>query len=176
MVTLILFLSVMFYSCATPDVDEGEVNRLRPVVNKNANVNVDPNANVAEDNELKLNSLINLPFEPEENDYREDVIGIQDGRVPSPTGRKLTAVLKFSTEDTKSLIDQLKEKGTPFETKADSETWFPAELVAKSQTAGDERLKGTGYSAKGFYKPPYSRGSVTHIDDTEYFVLILQTK
>ncbi len=165
----ILLLSIICFSCATPDVDKGEFNKLRPDLNKNSNLNIDPNANVGADNEVELNSLIDLPFDPKENVYREDAIEETDKK-------KLTAVLKFSEEDTEKLIEQLKSNGQPFESKVDPELWFPAELIAKSQTSGDETIKGVGYKADLFFKAPYEMGSITEIVDTEYFVLILQTK
>lgn len=177
-----LFISVIIFSlflisCTNPDIDEGEVNKLRPDVNKNANVNVDPNANVAEDSEVELKSLINLPYEPEENVYREDKVGdANNNRVPGPTDRKLTAVLKFSEENTEKLVKELEKKANPFESKVDPEPWFPAELIAKSQMSGDETIKGTGYSAEMFFKTPYLSGSITRINETEYFVLFLQTQ
>ncbi len=177
-VILIFIISIIQINCSAPDIDEGEVNKLRPEINKNTNVNVDPNANVAEDNEAELKSLINLPFDPEENLYREDTLGetSNNNRVPGPNDRKLTAVLKFSKEDTEKLIERLQEKGDPFEAKIDSEPWFPAELIAKSQTSGDESIKGTGYKADIFFKSPYANGSLTRVDGTDYFVLILQTQ
>ena len=178
-ITFIVFIiSIFTISCTSPDVDEGDVNKLRPEINKNANVNVDPNANIAEDNEIELNSLINLPFEPVENVYREDQLGTaaNNNRVPGPTDRKLTAVLKFSAEDTVKLVEQLQEKGRPFESKIDSEPWFPAELIAKSQTSGDESIKGTGYPAELFYKSPFLGGTLLRVGDTDYFVLMLHTR
>jgi hypothetical protein len=170
--------SLFLFSCSTSDIDEGKVNKLRPEVNNNANLNVDPNANVANDNETELNTLINLPFEAEENVFREDkVSGIANTNRPSPaTDNKLTAVLKFSEENTARLIQQLQAKGTAFATKIDPEPWFPAELIAKSQTSGDESIKGIGYNADIFFKDPYNAGSIARVNDTDYFVLILQIK
>jgi hypothetical protein len=161
------------FSCATPDVDLGGVNKLRPEVNKKTNITVDPNANIAEDNEVELNSIINLPFDSEENVYREDVLKVTKA---NPNYKKLTAVLKFSKDDAEKLLEQLKAEGQPFESKIDPELWFPAELIAKSQTSGDETIKGVGYSGKMFFKAPYNTGSITQIIDTEYFVLILETR
>lgn len=168
---VLIFLFVMFsFSCNKSNIDQGEVNKLRPDINENANSNVDPNANVAEDNETELNSLINLPFEPSENVYREDFVkGSKDKR-------KVTAVLKFSEDDVRSLLEQLESKSKPFATKLETEPWFPAELIAKSQTSGDESIKGISYNAESFFKPPFNSGSLTRVNDTDYFVLTLQAK
>lgn len=179
LILILPVISVLFcISCSNPDIDEGEVNKLRPSLNKNTNIKIDPNANVAEDNETELSSLIKLPFEPIENLYREDKVSKNpnSNRVPGPDERKLTAVLKFSEEDTKKLTKKLEDQGQPFEAKVEAETWFPAELIAKSQTSADESIKGVGYSADLFLKSPFYSGSLTRISETDYFVLILQTQ
>lgn len=173
---LICTLMLLTVSCGGPDVDEGQVNKLRPEVNDNVNINVDPNANVAEDNETELNNLVNLPFDPVENLYREDTQTDPSGNNTPAPARQLTAVLKFSDEDTEKLIEKLTSDGEGFESKIDSEPWFPAELIAKSQTSGDESIKGTGYKADLFYKPPFNSGSLTRVNDTNYFVLIVQAQ
>lgn len=173
----VIIISLLLFSCTNPDIDEGEVNKLRPNVNTNSNVNIDPNANQAEDSEVELKTLINLPFEPEENVYKEMKLGnANNNRVPGPSDNKLVAVLKFSEENTKKLISDLETKGNPFETKIDPEPWFPAELIAKSQMSGDETIKGTGYSAEMFFKSPYNNGTLARVNQTDYFVLILQTQ
>jgi hypothetical protein len=177
--TVIIF-SLISLSCLSPDIDKGEVNKLRPDINQNLNVNVDPNANNAKDNETELKSLVNLPFEPEENVYQEDNNKLTTDGTNKPTPetnvRKLTAVFKFSKDDSDALIKMLEEKGNGFESKIEPESWFPAELIAKSQMSGDESIKGTGYDASVFYKSPFNKGSITKINDTDYFVLILQNQ
>lgn len=177
LIPLIFALAFLTLSCATPDIDEGEVNRLRPNINQNTNVNVNPNANVAEDNETELNSLIELPFEAVENVFKE-IVGEDPANEDDPNfgKRSVIAVLKFSDEDTKALVEKLKEKAQPFEATVDPETWFPAELIAKSQMSGDESIKGNGYSAEMFFKEPFIVGSLTRVTDTDYFVLKVQTK
>lgn len=140
-------------------------------MNENADFNVDPNANVAEDNMPELNSLINLPFEPVENIYKEGEIR----EMTESDGSKLIAVLKFNEADEKSLINQLESKGEAFETKVESEPWFPAELIAKSQTSGVGSIKGVKYNAELFLKGSYKKGIIIKINETNYFVLILQT-
>jgi len=103
----ILLMSVFFISCVSPDEAVEDTNTLRPKEERKANTNTANtnvvNANVANDDLVKLKDIINLPFEPEFNDFREDKVvkkGEQD-RVPGPTDRKLTVVLKFSSADTK---------------------------------------------------------------------------
>lgn len=174
--TLIILITLFSISCATADVDKGEVNKLRDDINKNVNLNVDPNANVAEDNEAELTSLINLPFEPEENVYRVDQPNGSANNSSAKNGNKLTAVLKFNSDDAEKLVEEIKSKGVIPEAKIDPEPWFPAELIAKSQTSGDESIKGIGYKADVFYKNPYTSGTLTRVNDTDYFVLILHSQ
>lgn len=172
----------LFASCVSPEESVEDSNTLRPKVNTNINAdlaNVNSNANVAEDDLLKLKDIINLPFEPEFNDYRQEplVESVSSNRVPGPTDKKLTVVLKFSAKDTEKLMTELKKsKKPPFETETEAEDWFPAELIAKRETSGDGTLKGVGYSSEKFTKTPFNTGTLIYIKDTDYFVLILQTQ
>ncbi|NNE99217.1 MAG: hypothetical protein HKN25_09390 [Pyrinomonadaceae bacterium] len=157
----------------------GEANKLRPDVNQNSNITVDANANIADDSAIRLKELINLPYEPtEDSPWKEMPIGNQmaDNRVPGPTDRKLTAVLKFSKEDTQRIVESAEKKGKSFEKSIESESWFPAELIANSQTTGDNTIKGVAYGVEDFVKPPYSVGTLIRVNNSEYFVLTLQTK
>ena len=175
-------MSVFFISCVSPDEAVEDTNTLRPKEERKANTNTANtnvvNANVANDDLVKLKDIINLPFEPEFNDFREDKVvkkGEQD-RVPGPTDRKLTVVLKFSSADTKTLLEQIESAKPGYKTSIEAETWFPAELIAKSDTSGDKTLKGLGYGVEKFAKTPFNTGSLVKIDDTDYFVLVLQTR
>ncbi len=177
-----LLIVLLFSSCVSPEESVEDSNTLRPKVNSNvnvnmSNVNVDANINVAEDDLGKLKDLINLPFEPEFNNYRLESISedVNKSPVPESVGQKMTVILKFSSDDKEKLIDQIKGKKPPFEVKTEAENWFPAELVAKSNAAADKSLKGEGYSAEKFVKSPFNIGSLIHIKDTDYFVLILKT-
>ncbi|MEZ5305848.1 MAG: hypothetical protein R2684_01750 [Pyrinomonadaceae bacterium] len=174
-IVLILCVFAVVSSSCVEDKDYGEANNLRPNVNREVEVN--DNESIAEDNEDKLGTLINLPFTPVENSYREDLVG-PDGRQPKDGlgARRLTVVLKFSEEDTTKLVEKLTTKKTPFKMEVEAEPWFPAELVAKSGTAGNEMLKGTAYGAVDFVRAPWTSGSIVRIDETDYFVLILQSK
>lgn len=173
----VLALSVIFIgSSCVEDKDYGEANTLRPNVNRDVESNT--NQKVAEDNEEKLDSLVNLPFEPIENVFREEpvVSNTNTAVSPEPGEKRLMIVLRFSTEDTASLIKRASSQGEPYQTSVDPEPWFPVELIAKSGTSGNEQLKGTGYSAKDFVKAPWLNGSLVKINDTEYFVLQLRVK
>ncbi len=167
----IIFSAIFLFSCVE-DKDYGDqANSLRPQENQNATVNVNSNANVAEDNALKLSEYVNIPYETEQDTvWREDQMDPAKGG-----GKKLTAVFRFSKENSENLRAELAKKRAPFDAKVDAESWFPAELIAKSETAGDATLKGKGYSAESLLKPPYKSGTLIHIEDTDYFVLTLLT-
>ena len=168
-----------FTACVAPEESTVDSNTLRPNVNTNFNSDAaNANANTAKDDEQELDKLVNLPFTPQETVWRTDKVGnvANSNRVPVPTGYVLTAVLKFTEEDADALINQTKDKAPLSETELEAESWFPAELIAKSETSGNSTIKGTVYSAQGFIKSPYSAGRLIRIDDTDYFVLKLHTK
>lgn len=167
-----IFLSTLFLFGCVEDKDYGQANALRPQENAKTPVNINSNANIAEDNELKLSELVNIPFEPAQDAvWREDELSEENGG-----GKRLTAVFRFSPEDGEKLRESLGKNGAPFEGKVDPESWFPPELAARSSTTGDETLKGKGYNANSFAKPPYTTGVIIHIDETDYYVLRLQTR
>jgi hypothetical protein len=123
------------------------------------------NANVAKTNVEELGLLINMPYETEEAVWR----GGQDQK-------KLIAVLRFSSEDANKLVEQAKKSKPPVNEKIESESWFPAELIAQSDMSGDDTLQGTTYAADQFFQPPYTDGKLTRIEGTDYFVLELNAK
>lgn len=171
----LLFL-IIFISGCVEDKDYGRANALRPPdnsnLNSNANTNVDTDANLAEDNAIKLSELVNVPFEPEQDTvWREDELPADSGG-----GKTLTAVFRFSKEDGEKIRKELSSSGPPFDAKVDPEPWFPPELAARSSATGDETLKGKGYNASSLAKPPYKSGTLVHIDETDFYVLTLQTK
>lgn len=161
---------VLASSGCVEDKDFGESNNLRPDVNRNVDVNA--NGNVADDNEERLDSLINLPFEPIENSFREDPPPAAN--TENAKARRLTIVLRFTPENAAKLVETASKQQPPFKTDVEAEPWFPAELIAKSGTSGNEQLRGIGYSAADFVKAPWLKGSLIRIEDTDYFVLILQ--
>ncbi|MDQ6786744.1 MAG: hypothetical protein M3033_08030 [Acidobacteriota bacterium] len=113
----------------------------------------------------ELGKIVKLPYAPEEATYSE----INSG------GKKLIAVLKFSSEDAARIVAQAEKYKSPAPTDVDAEDWFPPELVAKSQETGDESLKGVEYAANDFLQSPYAAGKLTRINEADYFVLELTT-
>ncbi len=166
---LVLFTLLFSISCLSEDKPIDDVNTLRPNVNENSNLNIgNSNANVVEDNEVELREKINLPYEPiGDSPWQEDTKSFPN---------KLKAVLKFSEEDTQKLLEKVRGGNKNLAVSIDAESWFPAELIAKSDSTGDTTLKGIEYSATDFVKSPYSEGNLIFIDGADFFVLNLQTK
>ncbi|MDQ3634521.1 MAG: hypothetical protein M3405_08435 [Acidobacteriota bacterium] len=166
---LVLFTLLFSISCLSEDKPIDDVNTLRPNVNENSNLNIsNSDANIVEDNEVELREKINLPYEPiGDSPWQEDTKSVPN---------KLKAVLKFSEEDTQKLLEKVRGANKSLAVSIDAESWFPAELIAKSDSTGDTTLKGIEYSATDFVKSPYSEGNLIFIDGADFFVLNLQTK
>ncbi|HEX8638579.1 MAG TPA: hypothetical protein VF692_10990, partial [Pyrinomonadaceae bacterium] len=96
----------------------------------------------------------------------------QDNAAP-PTGKKMTAVLKFTAEDAARIVAQAETYRPATPAQIETESWFPAELIAQSELSGDETLKGNAYAANDFLQPPYSDGKLTRLENSSYFILEL---
>lgn len=149
--------------------------------NRTANV-ADETRTAVSDDLSELATLVRLPEipvnpetadEPETRD-REEVVW-QEIETANPKGKKLIAVLRYSPEITAQIVESAEKHRPAAPADVDAETWFPPELVAKSQETGDEALKGNSFSANDFLQPPYVNGRLTRINDTNYFVLELLT-
>lgn len=128
----------------------------------------------ANDNIEEFGTVVNIPFEPEEVVWKEEALPKQNGEQAST--KKLIAVMKFSREDAKKIVGQ-SEKIKPGEAAAvGTERWFPAELIAKSEMEGTDSLRGVSYSAADFYLPPYTSGTITRVENTDFFILELLAK
>lgn len=125
----------------------------------------------------ELSKIIILPIMPLEADWREEPPDKQSGsnRAAEPNDRKMTAVLLYAPEDTPKLIALIEKHKSAEAAELEVESWFPAELIAQSQTSGNETIKGNAYGANDFLQSPYSNGRITHISGTDYFVLELFT-
>lgn len=143
----------------------------------NKNTNISPsatssnstleNANSAKSNVEELGLLVNLPYQPAD----EDIVWKSD-----TANKKLLAVIRFSHEDAKRLVDEASTRQAPLKTALSSETWFPPELIAQSEMSGDDSLNGLAYSADSFFQEPYTAGRIVRIEGTDYFVLELSAK
>lgn len=130
------------------------------------------NANSIKDNVEELELIIKLPAHPEEVIWREDKTNVQSS-ASTPSGKKLTAVLKFTAEDADKIAAQSETYRPAKPAQIDTESWFPAELIAQSELSGDETLKGDAYAANDFLQPPFSDGKLTRLENSNYFILEL---
>jgi hypothetical protein len=141
--------------------------------NKNANMKVVPsnsiveNANYAKTNVEELSLLVNVPYEVAD----EDIVWKENTAL-----KKLTAVMRFSPEDAKKIVDEAAARKPPENVNLPSETWFPAELIAQSEMSGDDTLNGLAFAADSFFQEPFASGRLVRIEGTDYFVLELSAK
>ena len=172
-----LILVVLLSVAACSNSNDGNSNASNQAANAIGN-----NRMTVSDDLAGLSALIRLPEvparsetadEPETRD-REEVVW-HEVETGNPKGKKLIAVLKYSPEITAKIIESAEKHKPAAPADVDAEDWFPPELVAKSQESGDASLKGVEYAANDFLQPPYTRGRLTRINDTDYFVLELST-
>ncbi|HBR56102.1 MAG TPA: hypothetical protein DEA22_01305, partial [Blastocatellia bacterium] len=113
-------------------------------------------AKVANDSTEELAELITLPFEPVEVEWREQSAAA--GGTSASAARKITAVIRFSSEHAKRIAADAAKLGTASTSNIETEEWYPEELIAHSEMNGDSGLAATIYPANGFYRPPFSGG------------------
>jgi len=168
-VFLYLLFAAIFTTCQS---NNGNLNAA-----DQSNNAAKPTNEAVKDDLVELELTIKLPFHPEEARWMEETFGKPgDNRVPGPTDKKLTAVLLFQKPDADKIVEQAATYGTPVPAVINPEKWYPNELVAQSQTSGDETLKGNSYPANDFLNLPYTDGKITRIEGTDYFVLELYAK
>jgi hypothetical protein len=109
--------------------------------------------------------LINVPYESDEVFWKEDV-----------DHKKLIAVLRFPQGEANRLISDAEKIHPAQQVTITPESWFPAELEAQSEMSPDDTLSGQAYAANAFFQDPYNQGRITHIQDTDYFILELSQK
>ena len=157
---LALFLCVALYSACGESANK-PANSTAATASNQANTN----SNAVRSNVEELGLLVNVPYEAEDVVWKE-----------YPSQQRLIAVLRFSTADSAKLVNEA-EKIKPSEAASiSSETWFPAELIAQSEMAGDDNLNGRAYAANQFFQEPYISGRVIRVENTDYFILDLTAK
>lgn len=159
--------------CGCSGQSGGANNTAANVANSaNSNRAVEPDMEGAKDNADELATLIKLPFQPEDLAWKEYTAG----KPGEKQGKRLLAVFQFSPADAKKLIEASSKirPGTPV--SISSEKWFPKELVTQNEMSGDEGIQATSYAADEFFQPPYVEGTLSHVDNTDFFVLELFAK
>ena len=149
---LILILIAVFTNCSSTGGNTG-VNGAGNTVSNAANSS--PNDKVEE-----LAMLVRLPFEPEEVAWKEDA-----------TKKQLVAVMRYSPENAGKFSAEIEKMGQPSVEDLPVESWYPAELVAQGELTGESTVKGTSFPADPLLNPPYTKGKITRVDNTDYFIL-----
>ncbi len=124
----------------------------------------------AKDNIEELGSIINLSFEPEDVAWQDNAANSTNGNV-----RKLVAVLRYSPENTKRVVAAAVKTGQGTPGTRGTETWYPAELVSQGEIGGDDSVNVVTYSAGEFLRPPFTEGKLSAVENSDYFILELQT-
>ena len=135
-----------------------------PANNNNAGNAAAANSNIAhtgpKDNVEEFALLVRLPVEPEEVAWDE-----------KPDQKKLTAVIRFSSENAEKMSAEIAKTGQPSPEAVTVESWYPNELIAQGELTGESTVKGQSYPAASLLNPPYTTGKITRIENTDYFIL-----
>ncbi len=157
-------------------------NRAKPrVANSNNGNNVSNSSKPGElstavsDNVDQLMDIIRLPEIPDEVTWKEEPLGEKNASGDRSSEKKLTAVLRYSPENSAKIMALVEKNITADQTEIGGESWFPEELTARLQVSGSESLKGTTYYANEFLNIPYGNGKITRVEGSDYFVLELRT-
>src|SRR5215203_6713967 len=133
-INLYIFLAgLLFVSSCSSGENTNQIS------NQASNNETEINSNsviAAKDDPAELGKIINLAIIPDEAVWREEPRGKQNdaNHASEPNERKLTAILFYTPEDTQKLVEVI-EKHKPAEAvELETESWFPAELIAQSQT------------------------------------------
>ena len=146
-----LILIATFTNCSST----GSNTAVNGAGNASTAVNAGPHDKVEE-----LAMLVKLPIEPEEVAWKED-----------PGKKQLVAVLRFSPENAGKLVAEIEKNGQPAIEDLPVENWYPAELVAQGELTGESTVRGTSFPAESFLNPPYTKGKITRVENTDYFIL-----
>ena len=151
-VLTIFFSSQILSSCSSP---AGNRNASGSAAENSSN-----SANAApKDNVEEFAEFVRLPFQPEEVAWKE------------AAGKGITAVVRFSPENATKMATEVAKHGQPTSEALTVETWYPAELIAQSEMTGESTVKGQSYPAGPFLNPPYTKGKITRIENTDYYIL-----
>ncbi|MDM7923935.1 MAG: hypothetical protein QUS14_16695 [Pyrinomonadaceae bacterium] len=133
-----------------------------------ANGDANENSNAARsvnDKPEELGMLITLPFEPTEAIWREYP------NSENAAERKLKAVMRFEPADANKLAEESAKAKPPVNTELESDEWFPEELIAQSDMNEGSKLRGQEFAADAMLLPPFTRGRLVRIENTDYFIL-----
>lgn len=151
-VLLILLASQLLSGCSSRSGNANVSNESAAATNSSQ---AGPNDNI---DEFML--MVRLPFAPEEVAWRE-----------YPSQKKLVAVVRFSPENATKMSAEMAKGGQSTTETMSVETWYPAELIAQSDLTGESTVKAQSYPAEPFLNPPYTKGRISRVENTDYFIV-----
>ena len=162
-ICVFLFGSLLLAACSSGPSGGSNQN----AGNANNTASNRPVSQTGNDDIEDLRSQIQIPFEPEEVTWRVVPAG--------NNGKRLIAIIRLAPESFKAFSSRLTASGAGRPVQVAVETWFPAELLAMSETTGELNVPATSFPAGEFFQPPFNSGSVSVIPDTEYVIVELQS-
>ena len=153
-VLLLLLATQILTNCSAP-ANNANTGNGSTAQNSSSTSKVVPKDNVEE-----FAILVRLPFEPEEVAWEE-----------KPTEKSLTGIIRFSSENASKMSAELAKLGAGTPETLTVETWYPAELIAQGELSGESEIQARSYPAESFLNPPYTKGKIARIENTDYFIL-----
>lgn len=168
---LALILSIPFLGGCSPANENAGANGNVSTPGQPITRTSGPGIDGVKDGSEELGALIKLPFEPDDLVWKE----FQAGKPGQVQGRRLLAVFQLTPQEAKALIDRSAKAGAGSPAVLSVEKWFPPELIAQSEMSSDAGITVTTYPADDFFQEPFTRGTISNVDDTDFFVLELFT-
>lgn len=159
---------------STPSISRTEDNKTTD--NGTTNMQNSPeNKNDIETDIDELAKNINLPVRPSEAIWKKTKKDNEQGRIPGPNDYYLIAVLKYSDSEIEDLKEKTGQNKEEFTRGIDElQDWFPEEVKKLAKDIdGENLLPIEKYDAGAFVKSPYSKGTLSRVEGSNYFVLNL---
>lgn len=118
------------------------------------------------DNPQELAALITFTLEPDDLAWKE--FPAKDGQ-----RKRVLAVFQFGPEETRKLVERVAKIRPAKQVSLTIEKWFPTELTTQSEMNSDEGIPAVSYAADEFYLEPFTEGTLSRVDNTDFFVLEL---
>lgn len=163
---IVVFLFIQLLSgCSTQSTNSNSTTN-------NANsrtASAEPEKEGVKDNAEELAALITFSLETEDLSWKEFP-------AKGDQRRRILAVFQLSPEDTKKLVERAARIRPAKQASLATEKWFPTELTTQSEMNSDEGIPAVSYAADEFYLEPFTEGTLSRVDNTDFFVLELFAK
>lgn len=152
--------------CARPSSNTTNSASNTQSAQANADRAVEPGMEGARDNADELATLVKLPYEPEDLVWKE-FPAAADG----VSARRVLAVFQFTPADAKKIVENASNVRPGSPVLLPTEKWFPKELITPAEVSGEEGIRATSYAADEFLNAPFNTGTLSRVDNTDFFVL-----